>query len=521
MVEDPRLGTSWRALAAGRVIDARNGFAAIVMETPERGDAWIGLTLALWRGGDRFAALGAARKALDVNPDAVDAPLILAGIQRQVGDIAGARGTLEAARERYPDQADLLRLLADVYRRARQPAEALAAAQRALEIDGSSLASLVAFGDALVANERYEGAEKAYRIALALDRRNVGAAFGLGQVALKRADWTGAQYAFEAAREIAPDDPDIRYNLALLHARFGRYAEAVAGYPAIMNTASDEARYYYHHEGVPLWRGDDLAGRRLVIASDQGLGDHLMMARYFTRLAHLSPAVVVETPPPLFALFRRSFPQLRVERFTHWQPAYTMDVHLPITQLPCVANLTSAADIDGRPYLRADPARVADWRTRFGHAPNVRHVGIVWHGNPKNARERWRGTTLDAWAPLATLRDVRFHSLQVGAGDDELAAAPFPLLPTHRAIADMEDTAAAMTALDAIVTVDTSTVHLAGALGRPTWLANPLLSDFRWGIDGETTPWYASVRIVRQRVTDEWGPVFQTIATALAARDVA
>ena len=362
----------------------------------------------------------------------------------------------------------------------------------------------------MVANEELASAEKAYRIVLALDRHALRAAFGLGCVALARADWSQAQDWFERALDIAPHDPDVRYRLALLHLRFGRYREGFASYPAIMDTDSDGARYYYHYEGVPRWNGEALAGRRLVIASDQGLGDHIMMARFLTTLPVHDPPIVVETPSPLMTLFQRNFVNVRFERFTHWRPARTLDVHLPIMQLPCLADIATAADICGKAYLRADPLRVQGWRDRLGGDRNVRHVGIVWHGNRTNTRDRWRAAPLRHWAPLANVAGVHFHSLQLDASETEMAAAPFPISPTHPE--DMDDTAALMTALDAVVTVDTSTVHLAGALGRPTWLANSLVSDYRWGIDGIDSPWYSSVRIIRQTTCDNWEPVFQTIA---------
>jgi tetratricopeptide (TPR) repeat protein len=255
-VSSSQLGGPWHALAAGRVREARNAFAAIVVQTPERAEAWLGLTLALWHDGDRFAALGAARKAHATDPNALDPQLVLGAIQRQIGDIAGAQATLESARRRHPDDAGLLRLLSDVYRRARRTADAMDAAERALALDGTSTQNVVCFGDALLATERLEGAEKAYRVALAVDPRDGRAAFGLGRVALVRGDWFGALAAFERAHAIAPQDADVRYNLALLHLRVGRYAEGYAAYPAIMDSTSDEARYYYHHEGVPLWHGE-------------------------------------------------------------------------------------------------------------------------------------------------------------------------------------------------------------------------------------------------------------------------
>jgi hypothetical protein len=225
-----------------------------------------------------------------------------------------------------------------------------------------------------------------------------------------------------------------------------------------------------------------------------------MAARFFARLP-ADANVVVETPPELMSLFEHNFRALRFERFTHWRPARDVDVHLPITQLATIAGIRTAAEIDGSPYLRAVPEQVDAWRRRLGGAPNVRRVGVVWHGNVRNARDRWRAAPLRAWAPLARLEGVQFHALQVDATDAELRDAPIRLEPTHARIGDMADTAALMTALDAVVSVDTATAHLAGALGCPVWLPNPLVSDYRWGVDRADSPWYSSMRVVRQSIT--------------------
>jgi tetratricopeptide (TPR) repeat protein len=511
------LGRAWRALGAADFFQARNEFASVVLETPGHAEAWLGLTLALWRAGDRFAALGTARKTVTTDPTLLDAQLVLGAIQRQIGDIIGAVKTLEAARHLDPENPETLRHLSDIYRRARRPEDALETATLALKLEPESIQNLVSLGDALLANELLAGAERAYRVALALNAREVRAVFGLGRVALLQADWPAAQRHFERALAISPGDQDVHYNLALLHLRSRRYREGFAAYPAIMDTDSDSARFYYHHERVPLWSGEAINGRRLLISSDGGLGDHLMMARFFQRLPTVEPPVVVETPPPLLALFQRNFANIHFERFSHWRTPNTIDVHLPIMQLPCVFNIARSSDISGELYLHPDPEKLRTWRARLSQDPTVRNVGIVWRGNPQTSRDRWRSAPLRHWAPLAKVPGVAFHSLQYDATEAEIAAAPFPVVPTHLSIGNMDDTAALMTALDAIISVDTSTIHLAGGLGRPTWLANSLVSDFRWEIDRIDSPWYSSIRVVRQTVTDDWEPVFRTIASELAA----
>ncbi len=479
-------------------------------------DSPLGLARELWRSGDRFAALGAARKAVELAPRDAHAQVVFAVIQRQIGYVDGAVLALEAACALVPDDAEMLRMLSDVYRRARRVPEALHAAERALERD-PSLASSVCLGYAQLANGALAEAEATFRAILAGAGSDARGWFGLARVAGARADWPAALAALERARERAPSDPDVRYALAIMHLRFGRYAEGFAAYPAIMDTDSDGARYFYHYQGVPRWNGEALNGRRLVIAADQGLGDHIMMSRFFAALPAGSPPPIVETPPALVALFRQNFPDVRFAEFTHWQPAATWDVQLPVTQLPCVNGIASAADIPGAAYLHADPRLVDAWRDRLGADGHVRHIGIVWHGNAQNTRDRWRAAPLRFWEPLAAVPGARFHSLQLDADDADIATAPFALAPAHRLLGDMNDTAAVMTALDAVISVDTSTLHLAGALGRPAWLPNPLVSDYRWRIDGAETPWYDSVRIIRQTAADDWTPVFRTIAAELSA----
>ncbi len=234
----------------------------------------LALALELWRGGDRFAALGAARKAVEITPRDADAQIVFGAIQRQIGYVEEAVRAFEAACELEPDEPETLRMLADVYIRARRPAEAVRAAERAYELDPST-ASRIALGFAHLANDALAEAEVVFRMARAEDGRNARVLWGTARLAAARGDWRASLAALELALEAAPDDPDVRYQLALMHLRFGRYREGFAGYPAIMDTDLDGARYYYHYQGVPRWTGEPLAGRRLVIASDQGLGDHI------------------------------------------------------------------------------------------------------------------------------------------------------------------------------------------------------------------------------------------------------
>jgi tetratricopeptide (TPR) repeat protein len=495
---------AWAALAAGRIADAERAFGALLARDPANADALLGLAQAFARRGDRLAAAGAARRAASLLPDRLDAQLQLADHLRDVGNFADAIAPLERAAALAPGVPRIVARLADAYRLTARPDDAFAVANAALEREPDAVDLLVASGFAALALDRLDLADERFCAALDRDARAHRALRGRALVANERAAWSDAGGFFDAALAIAPDDPDARFGRAVLDLRFGRVRAGWTGFGAIVDTEIDRGRYYYLLCGVPLWDGGPLRGRRLLVSSSHGLGDHLMMARFFARLP-TDGSVTIESPPELLALFARNFPALRFVPREPLQSPASMDVHVPIMNLPHALRVAEESDVRAVPYLHADPA--------FSRTSAVREIGIAWRGNPKNRRERWRTAPLPHWAPLAQLANVRFHALTVAASDDELATAPFSL--QRISSADMDETARFVAALDAVVTVDTSIVHLAGALGVPTWLANPLMSDFRWGIGRPDSPWYPSLRVVWQTRSGDWPPVFAAIAEQL------
>jgi Flp pilus assembly protein TadD len=478
---------------------------------------WNGLALAYRGQGYPTAALGAARRAVSENPAFLAAQLTFGRLCAEAGYAQDAIDAFEAARDLAPHDADVARSLADAYRRGGRVKDAVLAADRAVRIDPRNAESFLCLGEALLANDAALPADRMFCKALVVDSRLALAECGRGGVHLLAARWGEARDAFERALLLAPGCPEARYNIALLDLRGEAYAAGFAGYCAIMDTSEQGPRYHYYHSGVPVWDGTALGARRLVVAYEQGLGNQIQMARFFDALQHAGESVAIEAPPALLGLLRRNFPALTFTGFTNWQPLEAMDVHLPLMQLPAAWNVAHESEFAMRePYLKPDPARVAAFRERSALEAGVRHVGIVWHGNRANARDRWRAVPLPAWKALADVPGVRFHSLQFETAPDELALSPFPLVATHELIQDLDDTAALMSLMDLVITVDTSSVHLAGALGRPVWMPQPLLGDYRWGVDRTDSPWYPQLRIFRQRTRDDWEPVFEEIAETLA-----
>jgi Tfp pilus assembly protein PilF len=171
------------------------------------------------------------------------------------------------------------------------------------------------------------------------------------------------------------------------------------------------------------------------------------------------------------------------------------------------------------PYLHADPAAVEHWSRRLAGTGSGSRVGIVWAGSPKHAGDGRRSITLERLGPILDIPGVRFYSLQVGERAGDLARLPADkVVDLSPELTSYGETAAALAHLDRVVAVDTSVVHLAGALGRPCWVMLPFSPDWRWLLDRDDSPWYPTLRLFRQPAPDDWDSVIGRVAQALAAR---
>jgi hypothetical protein len=267
-----------------------------------------------------------------------------------------------------------------------------------------------------------------------------------------------------------------------------------------------------------LERLADVDRARVLLYAEQGLGDTIQFARFAQRLASAGAEVTLEAPPPLTALLESL---TGVAVIARGDPLPPYDFHLPLMSLPRLMGI-APDDLDAEiPYLVADRARAIDWSRRMG--VEGFKVGVAWQGNPVGEIDQGRSIPLVAFAGLARMAGVRLISLQKGFGAEQLEGAPDGMaVETLGAGFDAGsqafiDTAAVMAGLDLVITSDTSIAHLAGALGRPVWVALKDVPDWRWALDREDTPWYPTARLFRQTTRGDWADVFNRIGRALAA----
>lgn len=331
---------------------------------------------------------------------------------------------------------------------------------------------------------------------------------GLGVLHQALGDPDAAIGHHERAVALGGDDPAPHFNLATALLTRGDFARGFAEFEWRLRMLPRAC------PAPPGWRGERLDGRRLLVTAEQGFGDMIQFARFLPRLAAFGGEVVVESPPELERLFA-SLPGVS-GCTAAGKPTGAFDVGVPLLSLPAVLGCTKDDLAAPVPYVRP-PAGV---RVELPEGDGLR-VGLVWAGRPATGEVyvrrslNRRSCRLASLAPLADVPGVTLYSLQTGEPAAQLAASGLPIHDIGSRLGDFADTAAAIAALDLVISVDTAAVHLAGAMGRPVWvMLAPGQADYRWGTSGETSPWYPTARLFRADSAD-WSGMVAAVAAAL------
>ncbi|HEU5352250.1 MAG TPA: tetratricopeptide repeat protein [Terracidiphilus sp.] len=272
------------------------------------------------------------------------------------------------------------------------------------------------------------------------------------------------------------------------------------------------------HFPGPLWKGEPLHGARILLHSEQGLGDSIQFLRFVPLVQAAGGTVLLDVPSGLRRL-AESLPGIAALT-ADGQNLSDYAFQCPLMSLPLALGIT-LEDLPGPiPYLTV-PAAAAQAAEQFPWPASGPRIGLVWRGNPRHRRDHLRSIPFETLAPILDLPGFHFFSLQItlpGTQPPDFGRFQSRITNFAPHLADLADTAAMLAHLDLLLAVDTSVAHLAGALGRPVWLLLPAVPDWRWMRDREDSPWYPSARLFRQSTLSDWGPLLDRVRRQLLAR---
>jgi FkbM family methyltransferase len=538
--------------AAGRHTEALR-FANRALEmVPDDAELVSARASTLFAWGRYHEALPCFLRAQALGLDTADFNIQLASAFSAMGRIEEAEACMRKAIALEPDSFPARFGLAAALQAQKKAREAIAAYERALELRPDSIVCLDGLGNCSIELNDSVAAETYARRAMALnDRRyetwgNLGVAFDRQQRAAE------ALAAFEQAARLDPKTrggrSDTFYNLAVGLSDSGRVGEAISllesnlaerpnvfayhGYSLALLTVGRLLEGWNVHDyrwarepylslrpkfQRPLWDGQGLKGKTILLLNEQGLGDTIQFLRYAPYLKNAGATVVVRCQDGLFNLASRF---RGVDGVVARGGAHVaFDTYIHVMSLANVFGTDLASIPAEVPYLDLEPGSVERWSERIRGDAALK-VGLVWAGSPDHPRDRYRSVSLQMLAPVLNVKGVRFFLLQKGKAAAEATSIEpdIDMVNLGAELEDLTDAAAAINELDLLICVDTSLAHLAGALGKPVWVLLPKPADWRWLLDREDSPWYPTMRLFRQSRRADWSDVIDRLAKALNER---
>jgi Flp pilus assembly protein TadD len=487
----------------GRLAEAEQIYRQVIAAAPRHADALHALGALALQAGEAAVAETLLIQAINLKPTAefqLSRAHALLALKRPEEAARAARLVLRGR----PHSAEAHQVLGHALSDDARPGEAIEAYQTALRLQPDLPDIRNNLGMALHHAGRLSEAEQELRQA----PDEPEALANLSSVQKERGAFADSEATLRRALHLAPDSPVLRYNWSLLMLLLGRTGEAWDGWEQRFRAGAIPGRTF----SEPQWHGEPLGGATLLVHTEQGLGDVIQFVRYLCNIhgPNIAGTVIFEAPPRLMRLLSGN-PALP-PMVPAGSPLPPIDIVVPLLSLPARTRVVPAEP----PYLFAQPDRIAVWKDRIG--PAGLRVGINWQGFSGRFEDKGRSMPLSAFAPLAAVPGIRLISLQKGEGEEQIGEVPFAVetLPGLDAGPDaFLDTAAVMMSLDLVITSDTSIPHLAGALGRPVWVALRFVPDWRWLLDRADSPWYPTMRLFRQANDGDWGPVFAAMARVL------
>ena len=509
------LGLAYQNMQAFK--EAKAHYEHALSIAPPSLELYYNLGVVYMRLADHQQAITYFEKALKMLPGSIEILISLAEVKRANKDIQGALEYYEKIFTINPKSAPAYQSMGNTFADFGYEADAELAYRTALSFDPGLITALNGLAIILIRTGRHTDAIEILNQIHEAQPKEAGILRNLAMAHAASGDFISAENYCKQALVINPKDPDIHFMLGTNYLMTGRLQE---GWKALeYRWQSEDQRHAVRpiHSTLKRWHGETVNQKidSLIIYAEQGFGDCIQFARFTEQAAKLFKRVLLHTRPALLSLFTRSFgkyaevvSQIDDESdYTHYCP----QMSLPLAFATTLENIPVKM-----PYLTVNPALVSRWRERLRTEKRYK-VGFAWTTGKHPMHKKSFEIALEELAPLFALSNICWVSLNKdepnAAQKDFLVAAG--IIDWTKELASFDDTAALMSNLDLIISVDTAVAHLAGALGQPVWLLNRAESEWRWMRDRTDSPWYPSMRIFRQQTPRQWKTVIEDVQNAL------
>lgn len=491
--------------------EAEKLYCQVLQSNPFHAEALHLLGVLSHQTGRDQVAIDYIERALAMNPKLAEAHYNLGLIQMAQGKPEKAAAGYREALRLKPDYAEALNCLGIILKDQGKPQEALACYERAIQIQPKLAPVYNNVGNIHMEQNRLENACESYREALRVNPNFFEAYTNLGNTLQRMGKPAEAITNYDQAIRVKPDYGDAHWNKSLALLLLGEFEPGWREYEWRWRTRTFTKRSLPQ----PVWDGSSLVGSTILLCAEQGLGDTLQFVRFIPLVKERVGRVLFECPKALLKMLAdfEGIDQL----VGVGSPLPPFDVHASLLSLPGTFG-TNLSNIPARiPYLSAQPTLVDHWRAELEKLTGFK-IGIAWKGSAANLADSRRSIPLAQFASLGRVPGVTLLSLQKGPGAEQIrqVADQFKVVDLGDRLDEANgafmDTAAVMKNLDLVITADTATAHLAGALGVPVWIALPCMPDWRWLLERSDSPWYPSVRLFRQLRPGDWTDVFERMA---------
>ena len=510
---DEQLASALAYYRGARYDKAESIYRKVLKKEPENVGALHMLGLIAQKNGRGERAVQLLIKAATLDPSRPEILCDLGNVFKSLGRHKDAIKAHRMVLTMLPNSPEAHSNLGAAYNAAGKAGKAVVCFESALKMRPNDVELKYNLGNGLMASERYTEAEEILRQVVYEKPDHIHAQINLGAALKEEGRLDAAIRRYQKAIDAVPDSAEAHWNLALTLLATENYAEGWNEYewrtllPGFAMEKMDR----------PQWQGEALNGRTLLVHAEQGLGDTLQFARYLNLLQGLDGDVIFACADRLRKIVQPVAGNIRILSLAK-RPGH--DVQTPLMSLPRLFNKALPYRPTGGSYLKPDQTLSAAWREKLG-AHSGRRIGIAWQGSTGYGQDGRRSIPLLNFEPLARRDDLQLVSLQQGEGAGQVADMPWrDRILDLTAAMDVDhaftDTLAVMSSLDMVVTSDTAIAHLAGAAGIPVCVALCHLPDWRWGLKGDSSPWYDSMRLFRQEQAGDWTGVFQRISAAIA-----